>query len=219
MRIYLKLTRNKDYIPFNYQHLLTGTIHRWIGKDNTEHGEISLYSFSWLQQAKANHNGIYLTSNSYFFISAYKEGLIKAILQGILSDPSVCCGIEVYEAQIMGNPKFSTEERFLLGSPAFIKRNVENVQKHFLFNDDLSSQYMTDTVGKKLSLANLSSEGFSIEFDKSYMNPQTKLIDYKGIKNKVSICPVIIKGSPQQIAFAWNVGVGNSTGVGFGSLK
>lgn len=219
MRLYLKLTRNKDYIPFNYQHLLTSTIHKWIGKDNAEHGEISLYSFSWLQQARTNHNGIYLTSDSYFFISAYKEELIQAILKIILIDPSVCCGIAVCEAQIMENPKFSTEGRFLLGSPVFIKRNIENVQKHFLFNDDLSGQYMTDTMNKKLCLANLSSEGFSIEFDRSYMNPQTKLIDYKGIKNKVSICPVIIKGTSQQIAFAWNVGVGNSTGVGFGSLK
>ena len=28
-----------------------------------------------------------------------------------------------------------------------------------------------------------------------------------------------LKGSPEQIAFAWDVGVGNSTGIGFGALK
>ena len=40
-----------------------------------------------------------------------------------------------------------------------------------------------------------------------------------GIKNKASICPVIVKGTSEQIAFAWNVGVGNSTGIGFGALN
>jgi CRISPR/Cas system endoribonuclease Cas6 (RAMP superfamily) len=30
---------------------------------------------------------------------------------------------------------------------------------------------------------------------------------------------VIIKGTPEQLAFAWNVGLGNSTGIGFGALN
>jgi len=219
MRLYLKLTKNKENIPFNYQHLLTGAIHKWIGKENNEHGDVSLYSFSWLQKVKTNNKGIELARDSYFFISAFKEDLLKAILKGVLENPFVCCGSEVYDAQIMETPEFGTKEHFLLGSPIFIKRRFDEKEKHIVFNDELSGKYMTETMSKKLTVAGLSNEGLSIEFDKNYSNPQTKLIHYKEIKNRASICPVIIEGTSEQIAFAWNVGIGNSTGIGFGALK
>lgn len=219
MRLYLKLTKNKEIIPFNYQHLLTGAIHKWIGENNKEHGEVSLYSFSWLQNVKTNKTGISLSRDSYFFISAHEEHLIKSILKGIISDPTVCCGSKVYDVQIMENPSFGQKERFLLGSPVFIKRRLDEREQHVIYSDDASGRYLTETMSKKLSLAGLTDEGFTIKFDKDYINPHTKLIDYKGIKNRANVCPVLIEGTPEQIAFAWNVGIGNSTGIGFGALK
>jgi CRISPR-associated endoribonuclease Cas6 len=45
------------------------------------------------------------------------------------------------------------------------------------------------------------------------------MIIYKGIANKANWCPVIIKGRPETKLFAWNVGLGNSTGIGFGAIK
>jgi CRISPR-associated endoribonuclease Cas6 len=58
-----------------------------------------------------------------------------------------------------------------------------------------------------------------ISFDTSYINAGTKKITYKGVENKASWCPVIIKGKPETKLFAWNVGLGNSTGIGFGAIK
>lgn len=219
MRLYLKLSKNKEIIPFNYQHLLTGAIHKWIGKENGEHGAISLYSFSWLQNARTNNKGITLTRDSYFFISAHQGDLLKGLLKGIMSDPSVFGGTEVYDVQIMETPAFTSNKQFYLGSPVFIKRRFDNDEKHIIFSDDSSGKYMTETMRKKLTIAGLSAEGLSIQFDESYANPHTKLVHYKTIKNRASICPVIIEGTPEQIAFAWNVGIGNSTGIGFGALK
>lgn len=59
---------------------------------------------------------------------------------------------------------------------------------------------------------------FSVEFDMAYSGKRIKLMTYKGIKNKASMCPVIIKGTLQSKQFAWNVGIGNSTGIGFGAI-
>ena len=66
--------------------------------------------------------------------------------------------------------------------------------------------------------AGLNNENVSVAFDTNYPNAKVKSINYKGVDNKGSICPIIVKGTSEQIAFAWNVGVGNSTGIGFGSL-
>jgi CRISPR-associated endoribonuclease Cas6 len=71
----------------------------------------------------------------------------------------------------------------------------------------------------KLRKAGLSDEDANISFQKDYPGAKTKIIHYNNIGNRVNVCPVVIEGSPEQIAFAWNVGVGNSTGIGFGALK
>lgn len=44
------------------------------------------------------------------------------------------------------------------------------------------------------------------------------MVTYRGIGNRANMCPVIIDGRPETKAFAWEVGIGNSTGIGFGSI-
>lgn len=220
MRLYLKLTKNKELIPFNYQPYLTGALHKWIGDRNDIHDRLSLYSFSWLQNVDVlNGKGILLKNDSYFFISAYDELLIKKILKGIIADPDVCFGTTVFDVQIADDPLFSNKEKFLVASPVFIKRRFDNNIKHIVYNDPNSKNYLTETLQKKLIFAGLAIEGIKVVFDASFSSPRVKLIQYKEVNNRVNICPVVIEGTPEQIAFAWNVGVGNSTGIGFGALK
>jgi CRISPR-associated endoribonuclease Cas6 len=219
MRLYLKLTKSKNLIPFNYQQFLTGAIHKWIGGENTLHDATSLYSFSWLQNVDTYKGGVSTKDGSYFFISAYDEALIKSILRGIMVDPSVCFGVHVSEVQIANEPNFSEQQYFYTASPVFIKRSVNNQEKHYTYTDTESAKWLTETLQTKLKKAGLPDEGVSVSFDKDFHTPKTKIIFYKNIQNRVSICPVIVKGTPKQIAFAWNVGVGNSSGIGFGALK
>jgi CRISPR-associated endoribonuclease Cas6 len=217
MRIYLKLTTNKETVPFNYQPMLTGSLHKWLGQNN-EHEDISLYSFSWLRGAKANKNGLDFKDGATFFISAHKQEMIKKIVDSIQKNPSMDFGFSVYEIILKDDPVFESPKQFYTASPVLIKRNEEGREKHYTFFDTESTRLLTETMANKLTKAGLSAEGLEIAFDKSFRTPKTKTIYYKRIGNKVNVCPVIIKGTPEQIAFAWNVGVGNSTGIGFGAL-
>jgi len=219
MRLYLKLSKNTEIIPYNYQHLLTGVIHKWIGKENEEHGKQSLYSFSWLQNTSSNKNGIYLNRDAYFFVSAYNTELIKRITKGVLADPETFCGSKVIDVQIKIVPEFSSEEKFFLNSPILIRQRDGEKTKHITYQDGNFENLLTENLKGKLEAANLSKENVLVELDKEYAFPQTKLVNYRGIKNRTTLAPVIIKGTPEQIAFAWLVGLGNSTGIGFGSIK
>jgi CRISPR-associated endoribonuclease Cas6 len=115
-------------------------------------------------------------------------------------------------------PIFETENRFQVASPVFIKRLVEGKTKFYYPTDDEANTLLTETLINKLKKAGLNHEGVKARFDENYQNFAIKGAIYKGIQNKGTICPVIIKGTPEQLAFAWNVGVGSSTGIGFGSL-
>ena len=211
---------SKEIIPFNYQPFLTGAIHKWIGPKNNVHGDLSMFSFSWLQNISiVDKKGLKTIPDSYFFISAHDENIIKAIVKGVSDDPRVCYGMNVSEIHMKEAPKFGSEQLFITGSPIFIKRRFDNNEKHITFENPSSDIFLTETLKKKLLTAHLSDEGVSVSFDRDFLNAKTKIVKYKDISNKVNICPVIIKGTPEQIAFAWNVGVGNSTGIGFGALK
>jgi len=41
MPLHLRIKPSRETIPFNHQHLLTGTIHKWMGR-NEEHAKLLL---------------------------------------------------------------------------------------------------------------------------------------------------------------------------------
>ena len=218
MRLHLTISPIKKEIQFNYQPILTGALHKWIG-ENEEHGSLSLYSFSWLQGGSASTKGISFSHGTRFFVSAHDSSLLKKIISGIQEDPLIKAGFAVEEVMIEEDRVFGKEEVFHVASPVFVKRKIEDREVHFTYTEENSNHYLTETLKRKLRKAGLSDAGVHVSFDKDYGGAKTKIIHYKQIKNKVSICPVKVIGSPEQIVFAWNVGVGNSTGIGFGSLK
>ncbi|WP_025124235.1 CRISPR-associated endoribonuclease Cas6 [Myroides odoratimimus] len=221
MRIYLKLSKNKELIPFNNQHLLTAALHRWLGADNELHDKQSLYCFSWLQNVIINSKGVNLTNESYFFISAYDQGVIKKVISGIMKDAYAFCGSFVVDIQIKEVPDFGNTERFMLSSPVLVKQKIEGQRKfkYLTYDEDDFEIALTDNLKNKMVLAGVQSEGVQVIVDRTFEKLHTKLIDYKGVLNKVNMCPVIISGTSEQVAFAWSCGLGFSTGIGFGSLK
>lgn len=219
MRIHLKTTKSIELVPFNYQPILTGALHKWIGTNYEHNDRLSLYSFSWLSGGKAMKNGLSFEHGACFFISAHDQQLLKRITRGVLEQPDIAFGLVVNEVIIQEDPKFENEHKFSTASPILIKRKIDGKEKHYEYRDEESSFLLTETLKNKLRKANMNETGVAIEFDKNYAAPKTKVIYYNKIGNKVNICPVIIKGNYEQVLFAWNVGLGNSTGIGFGAIK
>ncbi|OPZ86113.1 MAG: CRISPR associated protein Cas6 [Firmicutes bacterium ADurb.Bin419] len=180
---------------------------------------MSLYSFSWLQNVETSKKGIKLKNGSYFTLNFYDVKLVKKVLKNILENPDIFAGARVLDVRIEFTPQFKEKEYFFLASPVLVKRNNEYKETHYTYLDEEANAYMTETLKAKAKIAGLNTENLKVYFDKNYHSPKTKIISYKGIQNRVNICPVIIEGSPELIAFAWDVGLGNSTGIGFGALK
>ena len=217
MRIHLKINKQEQLVPFNHQHNVVGAIHKWLG-ENREHGQMALFSFSQLQNGKVKKDKLEFPFGSKMFISSFDNDFLRRLIEGIKKSPEIAFGMEVVEITIQEDPDFSNVEIFKIASPVLVKRTVNEKVKHFLFNDSETNKLLTETLKNKMELAGIYDDDVLVGFVNNYSNAKTKLIDYKGIKNKTSWCPIIIKGKPETKAFAWNVGVGNSTGIGFGSL-
>lgn len=221
MRIHLKIDSDGSVVPFNHQRKLTGTIHKWIGVQNREHGDVSLYSFSMLVGGKKDRsgNGLKFANGSSFFVSAHEPSLIKTIIASVQSDREMFDGLRVAEIIIQENPDLSQIDRFLVASPIFIKRKEGERIKHYAFNDNGVANYLKETLLTKMKKVGLQDETLTVEFDKTYKNAKCKVVHYNSVSNKANVCPVIINGKPETKVFAWNVGIGNSTGIGLGAIK
>ncbi len=217
MRLHFLLTLNTQIVPFSYQHFLIGAFHKWMGW-NEVHDEISLYSLSWLQGGKMIKDGFNFPNGAKWFISFWDEEIGMQLIMNAMKSPEVCCGMVVKEIQMQDTPQFGSKERFIASSPVFIRKYDENRKaKHLTYDNEEADLYLTETLKKKLKNANMNYD-VKVSFDKAYQNPKTKLVKINGIDSRANFCPVIIEGDPEAVRFAWNVGVGHSTGCGFGAL-
>ena len=217
MRIHLKLTSNIILVPFDHLPVLVGTIHKWLGI-NELHDSPSLYSFSWLSDGKSGERGLDFPKGTSFFISSFDKTIIKQLVHGIQLDPTINFGLCVREIILQETPNFGSKAYFKVASPVLAKRKLDQGEKHYLYTEIETDTLLTQTLQTKLREAGLSAEGVTVRFDRDYPLARIKKVNYKRIGNKASLCPVIVEGSPEQVAFAWNVGIGNSTGIGFGAL-
>ncbi len=221
MRIYLTLSPNTEPVPFNYQQSLVGAFHKWLG-ENELHDDISLYSLSWLDGGKMrpDKKGLEFRHGAAFFISSPLQKLHQQAVAGIFKDQLIRWGMKVTEVTMKVTPEFGNEHRFLTQSPILIKRpRIEGKHhQYFFYNDPESDQYLTETLQRKLARFDRPTD-VSVAFDRSFPRPHTKKTTFNRIDIRASVCPVIIKGNPEAVRFAWEVGVGNSTGIGFGALN
>lgn len=219
MRIYLHTTPNTEPVPYNYQPALVGALHKWMGR-NEHHDSLSLYSLSWLSPGRARTGGLHWQEGASFSFSTPDPELIKCLIDGIQGDETIAWGMSVAEIVLRPTPEFGNTHTFLLESPVLIKRNTSERENRFFYpQDEEADDLLTETLKHKLSKAGMGELPVTVGFDHSYSNIRTKGATYKGIHNKGTLCPVIVQGDPRAVAFAWEVGVGNCTGIGFGAVK
>jgi len=218
MRIHIRVSGNDVIVPFNHQPKLVGIIHKWLGW-NDEHGKLSLYSFSQLEGGKATPKGLLFKNGTSFFFSCHSIDLMRKMISGIQAEPYIFNGLSVDEILIQEAPDLTDRNYFFVASPIFIKRQESGKIEHVLYTDPKSSGYLRQTLQTKMKNAGICDDTLNIKFDTDYPKASSKLLNYNGIYNRANWCPVIIKGKPETKLFAWNVGLGNSTGIGFGAIK
>lgn len=220
MRVYFKLTPNNQFVPFDYQRNLVGAFHKWLG-ENELHDEVSLYSLSWLEggNMRRDKKGLDFPNGAVFFVSSPLSNLHTQTVEGMFQDETICWGMKVEELSMKRTPDFGDHQTFVAQSPILIKRKLEEDSQHRYFYpaDPESNDLLTETLQLKLQRLNLPDD-VQVAFDNTYLNPRIKKIRYQGLDIKAALCPVVVSGHPRAVQAAWEVGVGNSTGIGFGAL-
>jgi len=203
-------------IPFSYQQFFLGLLHRFIGERNREHDDISLYSW-FVQGLTFAGTGLDVSQGCTWVVSAWDADIAIHIAKEATAFREELLGMRVCAVKSYIEPPPAWQKRFNVGSPVFVKNWVNNNAQHLRFDDSRASEVMTRILHKKMEKVGLGGD-VTVRFDTSYQRAKTNLVQIHNIKNRCNFCPVFIEGEPDLVRFAWDVGVGSSTGCGFGGV-
>jgi CRISPR-associated endoribonuclease Cas6 len=150
---------------------------------------------------------------------------MERVLGGLVLEPELSdYGLYVEDVQITPEPIFTDgARRFDLLSPVFLKNptgpEVVGPADHLRYDDPRAQEVLTGALRNKLTAAGLDPTGVKVAFFDPYPAAKVRLQQYRDITNRVNKCPVVVTGSAAQQRFAWLVGAGHSTGIGFGALR
>lgn len=222
MRLHLYLDA-PSVVTFDHLPALKGAFHRWTGHNPGLHDGLSLYSYSWLRGGRGTRGGLRFEQGAHWSIAAHDPAVIHEIISGVISKPGLDHGLVVRDARIQTVPDFAAgEQHFRVLSPVFIKDEVEmgKPANHLLPGNPRADELLTETLRHKLRQAGLDDAGATVRFDTAYIaTAKIKTFQYKAVRCRASVCPVLVSGTAEQIRFAWCVGVGHSTGIGCGCLE
>ena len=225
MRITLNLTGTRTPVPFDYPHAVCRKLHDWLGKDNKWHSTMSLYSIGNLRGGKLNRQTGMLDfrQGGRIAISAWDKEFLHKILDAFGNSSDFVYGMQIRDAVMQPPPRFRENQRFMLDAPVLLKKGHEDGSyKYITYKEpEEAARLLTLSARHKMEVAKLPEEHQQIQvrFDPYFEKAQTKLIKVKQIQNLTSLCPILADGTPEAMSFLWSVGIGNSTGAGFGALK
>lgn len=191
-----KLEIHVDNFQFHpdYFTKLLGCVHKWIG-DNDLHDNTSLYNYSHIR-------------HDLFSFVAFDNEILNKVVIGISKDAHMfddCCVSKIVERKRLWD-----KDEFYCLSPFFVKQ----ADKHLLFNS--ASKRAKDILNYKARLAGVELGEFDLKF---INNRKTKLIKIHNINNRCFVSNVKITGGDEVKKFATKVGIGSSTGCGFGYIN
>jgi CRISPR-associated endoribonuclease Cas6 len=228
MKLKIDFSPNTKVVPFDYISKLNGYLHNVLGEKNKYHDDISLYSTSFLHNGKISKDkkSLYFKNGAVWYVSSPDNKFIADFISNIYNHLDFAFGMKLLSVNKIDDVSYDLSNKYIFytKSPILLKgKDTSGILKniYYTYDDEISSDIMKDIVINKSSKMgyNFKREDFNLYFNTSYINKKIKFINVKGIINKSSACPVVLETSNKDIVdFVYNVGVGHSTGSGFGFL-
>ncbi len=241
-RISLYPEKTRVELPYNYNYPLASAIYSFLGRGDAAFSDFlhdegfcldgkafKLFTFSPLfsSRRKALKDGLLIEGKLDWFISSPKEEFVTSLAQGILEQGFLSFlgqRLIVKQVEVLKRPSFEPRMSFRTLSPIVIstgevdaggrfhKRYLSPEEPEFsrILEENLRRKYQA-CYGKEPS-----EEGISLEFLRA---PQSKLLDYKGIKIRGWFMHFIAQGSAELIELGYEAGFGENNSAGFGMVE
>ena len=141
MRVEVKLAAKEiQKIPINYNYFLSGVIYRKIGIGDEDLASelhksrsFKFFTFSRILAEERRIEGdgdTMLIKNGRFLLSSPREEIVKAFIEGILSEPAVkvaSARFEVMSVEVKEKPALSSPQAFKTLSPIVVRLSLIHI--------------------------------------------------------------------------------------------
>lgn len=238
MRLIINFSKNTKPVPFENREHVLGYVHNCL-KNIKTHLPITELCISHLCGGKhiPNTNTLNFSNGGYIVVTSQNTELIGKLITGSLMNKNFICGMArqdfdpIEESFVDGWNNFSTL------SPFIIRQKIYN--KYIVFNDEKFIKKASDSTKEKLEI--LSQPEFNDAVTKHMknkllkINPELNLNDFKivipihpGHKIKeetihsnthyANQCHLNIFCDNKTANLLYNIGIGQLTGSGFGTI-
>lgn len=210
------------------------------------HGKINVHVMSQLYGTKKMYDGSLIAQPNMDFLSWYiaspdHDMLLQVCSQLWKKKTLILGSINILKFDILLPITSEKTHRFLAQSPIILKKNINNETHYYVVDDggektitkmgkkssfhihrdnEACAKIMKENILHKARVLNVKiNEGFKIYFDENYKKKKVRnVIVKKSIKAFTSTCPVIVEADNETINFISEIGLGNSTAMGFGYI-
>lgn len=223
-------------LAFDHQYFLSSLLYERLAESNIRlanetHSSTGFKFYNFSQIIPTDKFSIQNTGlnfkDGYFILSSPDTEFIKSYAEGLLQSPEFNLGKAKFilkSIEILGEYKFNGELiRFKTLSPIYVKtRNEENGK---LKDKDLYPSDGKFYVNIKKNLIERYQEFYKKSLENEHFEitkvhwSKPKRIQIKNNYRRCSLMEFDLSAGPELMQFAYNAGLGEKTGVGFGCLE
>ena len=245
MRIKVNFSANTSLVPNNGKVILE-YVHRCLGRDNEYHDKASSYSISQLyggEISKEDSNCLNFPNGGYFTVSSQDKDFVNNYLLGLINNPEISYGMKfknlehIKEMFMDGWNHFATLSPFVIkviygkgeygfhtleGEYKRVDGKWQNCNDSDYNFEDVVKKYLINKLKKINDTIDLSDFNVKIdEFDENkvkHNKHKVKKVLVKNVLNFANQCQMSIFCSRGVAEMLYNIGIGQSTGAGFGTI-
>lgn len=220
MRIKIEFSETESKLPINNQHLVNSYIHKVLGNNNIYHDAKSNYCISQLCGGKMNEDkSLSFKKNPFIIVTSDDMEFINKIIIGVMNTPEFCSGIIFKNISFIDEYFYNGWNHFFTLSPILLKEQTRGERVKFItVNDADYSEKLKNHMINKLSKidSKLDLSDFEIIIGDKLKKVRKVLV--KNVINHASSVKISIKTNKTVASKLYNLGLGQSTGSGFGTI-
>ena len=235
-------------IPINYNYWLSSTIYHFLARSDREYADFlhndgyvvekkhfKLFTFSQLmaRQRRVQGQTIHFGSTLVWYVSSPVERFLTHFADTLLTEGRLFIGphrLQIQDVRVPRVPHFTSEMRFRCLSPIVMSASRRREGQPYCHYCTPGDAELPELIRKNLLRKHEAIYGnqpphdarLSFDFDAGYIHRKrgrvTRLVDYKGIKIRGTLCPFSVTGDPALIRVGYECGFGDKNSAGFGMV-
>jgi CRISPR-associated endoribonuclease Cas6 len=214
----------KSILPNNNQNMLNSYIHKCLGENNIYHDAKSNYSISMLYGGTLDkiNKKIIVEDNIFFVVSSFDEDFINLLIGGIADNPILTDNLILSSIECIDEYIYDGYNHFRTFSPFLIKGSDGRGVTIDNFNGSCEKfgEFLKPIVKNKLQKISENLK-LNLKFDIFDIKIEWCHSANRSIKNgcvKTNNCGFTLHSDNQTASLLYNIGIGQSTGAGFGCI-